>query len=160
MHTKSRLSRMHNYTIGLVDLAGKKSALFFQEPDLDWWLNSPQQNPWNLGDPIDTKLPGNDYHRQIHFQQEISPKHSWFAQLGIGYEGQTLLTPDYISLPKLSWFSLYHPGGSTGTPSKSWTTPAIIFHQSRFAWNKGMSLPRLLFGVASCQAAIIWPDIM
>ena len=34
----------------------------------------------------------------------------------------------------------------------------IIFHQPRFPWNKGMSLPQLHFGVRSCEVAIIWPD--
>ncbi len=34
----------------------------------------------------------------------------------------------------------------------------IIFHQPRFPWNKGISLPQLHFGVRSCEVAIIWPD--
>lgn len=32
-----------------------------------------------------------------------------------------------------------------------------IFHQPRFFWNKGISLPMLPFGVRSCEVAIIWP---
>ena len=31
-----------------------------------------------------------------------------------------------------------------------------MFHQPRFSWNKGNSLP---FGVRSCEVAIIWPGI-
>ena len=34
----------------------------------------------------------------------------------------------------------------------------IIFHQSRFPWNKGISLPKLPFGVRSSEVAIIWPE--
>ena len=34
----------------------------------------------------------------------------------------------------------------------------IIFHQPRFPWNKGISLTKPLFGVRSCEVAIIWPD--
>ena len=33
----------------------------------------------------------------------------------------------------------------------------IIFHRTRFPWNKGISLPELPFGVRSCEVAIIWP---
>ena len=33
----------------------------------------------------------------------------------------------------------------------------IIFHQPRFLWNKGISLPQLPFEVRSCEVAIIWP---
>ena len=36
----------------------------------------------------------------------------------------------------------------------------ILFHQPRFPWNKGISLPQLPFGVSSCEVAIIWPDWM
>ena len=32
------------------------------------------------------------------------------------------------------------------------------FHQPRFPWNKGISLPQLPIGVRSCEVAIIWPD--
>ncbi len=36
----------------------------------------------------------------------------------------------------------------------------IIFHQPRFPWNKGISLPICyLLGARSCEVAIIWPDI-
>ena len=34
----------------------------------------------------------------------------------------------------------------------------ILFHQPRFAWNKGMSLSQLHFGVRSCEVARIWPE--
>ncbi len=34
----------------------------------------------------------------------------------------------------------------------------IIFHQPRFPWNKGISLPWLPCGVRSYEVAIIWPD--
>ena len=34
----------------------------------------------------------------------------------------------------------------------------IIFHQSRFPWNNGISLSQLPFGVRSREVAIIWPD--
>ena len=33
----------------------------------------------------------------------------------------------------------------------------MIFHQPRFPWNKGISLPQLPFGVRSCEVAVIWP---
>ena len=33
----------------------------------------------------------------------------------------------------------------------------IIFHQPRFSWNEGISLPELPFRVRSCDVAIIWP---
>ncbi len=37
----------------------------------------------------------------------------------------------------------------------------IIFHQSRFPWNKGISLTKPPFGEnRSCEVAIIWPDYM
>ena len=35
-----------------------------------------------------------------------------------------------------------------------------IFHQPRFLWNKGSSLPQLTFGVRSFEVAIIWSDVM
>ena len=36
----------------------------------------------------------------------------------------------------------------------------IIFHQSRFPWNKGGSLTKPPFGGnRSCEVAIIWPDV-
>ena len=35
----------------------------------------------------------------------------------------------------------------------------IIFHQPRFPWNKGFSLPQLPFRVRSFEVAIIWPDL-
>ena len=35
----------------------------------------------------------------------------------------------------------------------------IIFHQPRFSWNKGISLPQLPFGVRSCGVVIIWANI-
>ena len=34
----------------------------------------------------------------------------------------------------------------------------IIFHQPRFAWNKGISLTKPPFGVRLCEVAIICPD--
>ena len=33
----------------------------------------------------------------------------------------------------------------------------IIIHQPKFPWNKGISLTKPLFGVRSCEVAIIWP---
>ncbi len=39
-----------------------------------------------------------------------------------------------------------------------WSGQIIIFHQPRFPWNKGISLPQLPFGVRSCEVAIIWPE--
>ena len=42
--------------------------------------------------------------------------------------------------------------------NKGWLSgQIIIFHQPRFPWNKGISLPQLHFGVRSCEVAIIWP---
>ena len=34
----------------------------------------------------------------------------------------------------------------------------IMFHQPRFPWNNGISLPQLPFGLRSCEVAIIWPN--
>ena len=36
----------------------------------------------------------------------------------------------------------------------------IIFHQPRSPWNKGISLTKPLFGVSSCEVAIIWLKFM
>ena len=41
-----------------------------------------------------------------------------------------------------------------------WSGQIIIFHQPRFPWNKGISLPQLPFEVRSCEVAIIWPDMI
>ena len=47
----------------------------------------------------------------------------------------------------------------TGLPTRMQSSGQIItFHQPRFPWNKGISLPQLSFGVRSCEVAIIWPE--
>ena len=38
------------------------------------------------------------------------------------------------------------------------TFQILIFHQPRFLWNKGISLPQLPFEVRSCEVAIIWRE--
>ena len=57
---------------------------------------------------------------------------------------------------------LQSKGGNQTSPCASWSTSGqiIIFHQPRFPWNKGISLPQLPFGVRSCEVAIIWPEYM
>ena len=72
--------------------------------------------------------------------------------------------------PQLLFFSeslsLYHHPktmlkNSKRAKSRNITTDSgqiIIFHQPRFPWNKGISLPQLPFGVRSFEVAIIWSD--
>ena len=51
---------------------------------------------------------------------------------------------------------MFHPP-KTGPIYIVWPNE-IIFHQPRFPWNKGISLPQLPFGVRSFEVAIIWSD--
>ena len=50
-----------------------------------------------------------------------------------------------------------HPGISRWNTIVKDSGQIILFHQPRFAWNKGMSLSQLHFGVRSCEVARIWP---
>ena len=47
---------------------------------------------------------------------------------------------------------------TTLTPCRVLSSQIIIFHQPGFSWNKGISFLSYLFGVRSCEVAIIWPD--
>ncbi len=87
-------------------------------------------------------------HKQIGLHRRINAR-KCFPTIEINYPLTSIATNPFIGLSQEQspppWCS-----------NKNTTSgQIIIFHQHRFPWEKGISLPQLHLG---CEVAIIWPD--
>ena len=64
--------------------------------------------------------------------------------------------PPRPNLLRMATLPNHHPQTLPPTPNKSGQIK--IYHQPRFPWNKGISLPQLHFGVRSCEVARTNPN--